>query len=195
MSDRKLLIKQEYERVVFGEVYIPGQEDAHGDIMTAEEIKKACYDFMKNQRTHNIDFMHNNQHTGEYLVENFIARENDPDGFIVGAWVAATKIESEEIWNKILKGDINCYSLQGITNLDKKIDTVDRIVESEGDTQENLDELVPPHTHPFHIKFNDDNKVVATQTGEALGHSHRIISASTTEDNFGHSHRYAFNGE
>lgn len=40
MTDKKFVVKADYERVVIGEVYIPGQEDAHGNIMTAEEIKK-----------------------------------------------------------------------------------------------------------------------------------------------------------
>jgi hypothetical protein len=195
MIERKLVVKDgtEYERVVFGEIYVPGQEDAHGDIMTAEEIKKAAYGFMKNQRTHNIDLMHNNEPTGDYLVESFIARSNDPDNFIEGSWVGATKIESDEVWNKILKGEINCYSLEGLTNLDQRVETVTRIKEAEGETQENLDELIPPHTHSFNIKFNDDNKIIITNTGTSHGHNHIIRSASTTEVRFGHAHRYSFN--
>ncbi len=195
MFERKLVIKDstEYERIVFGEIYVPGQEDAHGDIMTAEEIKKAAYAFMKNQRTHNIDLMHNNEPTGDYLVESFIARAGDCDGFVEGAWVGATKIESDEVWNKILKGEINCYSLEGLTNLDKKVETVTRIKEAEGITQENLDELIPPHTHSFNIKFDDNNKIILTNTGISHGHNHIIRSASTTEVRFGHAHRYSFN--
>jgi hypothetical protein len=195
MIERKLVVKDgtEYERVVFGEIYVPGQEDAHGDIMTAEEIKKAAYGFMKNQRTHNIDLMHNNEPTGDYLVESFIARAGDSDGFIEGSWVGATKIESDEVWNKILKGEINCYSLEGLTNLDQRVETVTRIKEAEGETQENLDELIPPHTHSFNIKFNDDNKIIITNTGTSHGHNHIIRSASTTEVRFGHAHRYSFN--
>jgi len=195
MIPRKLVIKddKEYERVVFGEIYVPGQEDAHGDIMTAEEIKKAAYGFMKNQRTHNIDLMHNNEPTGDYLVETFIARSSDPDGFVEGAWVGATKIESDEVWGKILKGEINCYSLEGLTNLDQRVETVQRVVEAEGDTQENLDELIPPHTHTFKIKFDDENKIIVANTGMSQGHNHIIRSASTTEVRFGHAHRYSFN--
>ena len=192
MENRKLVVKNDYERVVIGEVYIPNQEDAHGNIMTAEEIKKACYDFMKNQRTFNIDLMHNEEPTGSYLVENFIARSEDPDGFIEGSWVAATKIESDEIWSKILKGIINCYSLQGHTFLDKKVEEVERVVETSGDTQKNLDELIPPHSHKFELKFNEDNKVIPASTDESLGHTHQILSSSITEEAFGHTHRYIF---
>ena len=195
MIERKLVVKdgKDYERVVFGEIYVPGQEDAHGDIMTAEEIKKAAYAFMKNQRTHNIDLMHNNEATGDYLVESFIARSEDPDNFIEGSWVGATKIESDEVWNKILKGEINCYSLEGLTNLDQRTEVVPRIVEAEGETQENLDELIPAHTHSFSIKFDEENKIIITNSGISHGHNHLIRSASTTEARFGHAHRYSFN--
>jgi hypothetical protein len=191
MPDRKLIIKSEYERIVFGEVYIPGQEDTDGNIMTADEIKKSCYNFMKNQRTHNIDMMHNYQSTGSYIVENFIARKNDPDDFIEGSWVAGTKIESDEVWDKILKGDLNCYSLAGFSkDLDKKIDTVKRVIEATGETFSNLDEIIPPHTHSFSVKFDDSNKVIPAFSGERMGHTHRITSTSVTDQSFGHSHRY-----
>lgn len=195
MSQKKLVIKGDYERIVIGEVYIPGQEDAHGNIMTAEEIKKACYNFMKNERTHNIDFMHNEEPTGSYLVENFIARTDDPDGFIEGAWVAATKIESDGLWNRILKGEINCYSLSGNTSLTTQTEVVDRVVEATGFTFKNLDEMIPPHTHAYEVKFDENNKVITTKTGDALGHRHVISAYSVTEESFGHVHRYALEAE
>lgn len=191
MTDKKFVVKADYERVVIGEVYIPGQEDAHGNIMTAEEIKKACYNFMKNERTHNIDFMHNEEPTGCYLVENFIARRDDPDGFVEGSWVAATKIESDSLWNRILKGEINCYSLSGNTELSRQVEVVDRIVEATGDTFKNLDEVVPEHTHTYKVHFDDDNKVIPTKTGVTLSHDHLITAYSVTEESFRHVHRYA----
>lgn len=191
MTNKKLVVKGEYERVVIGEVYIPGQEDAHGNIMTSEEIKKACYNFMKNERTHNIDFMHNEEPTGSYLVENFLARKDDPDGFIEGSWVAATKIESDSLWNKILKGEINCYSLSGNTELSRQIEVVDRVIEATGETFKNLDEMVPEHTHPYKVHFDENNKVIPTRTGESLGHVHDVSAYSVTEESFGHIHRYA----
>ena len=191
MPVKKLVVKGEYERVVMGEVYIPGQEDAHGNIMTAEEIKKACYNFMKNERTHNIDFMHNEEPTGSYLVENFLARRGDPDGFIEGSWVAATKIESDSLWDKVLKGEINCYSLSGVTELNRQVEVVDRVVEATGQTFKNLDDIVPAHTHQYKIHFDENNKVIPTRTRESLGHAHDIVAYSTTEESFGHVHRYA----
>lgn len=191
MTDLKFVVKTEYERIVIGEVYIPGQEDAHGNIMTADEIKKACYNFMKNERTHNIDFMHNEEPTGSYLVENFIARKDDPDGFVEGAWVAATKIESDKLWDRILKGEINCYSLSGNTTVNSQTEVVDRVVEASGFTFKNLDELIPAHSHSYEVKFDEDNKVIPTKSGEALGHRHNIDAYSVTEESFGHVHRYA----
>lgn len=191
MADKKLVVKADYERVVIGEVYIPGQEDSQGNIMTAEEIKKSCYNFMKNERTHNIDFMHNEEPTGSYLVENFLARRDDPDGFIEGSWVAATKIESDDLWNRILKGEINCYSLSGTTELSRQVEIVDRVVEATGETFKNLDEMIPEHTHTYEVHFDENNKVIPTRSGDALGHRHDILAYSVTEESFGHVHRYA----
>lgn len=191
MKDKKIIIKDAYERVVIGEVYIPGQVDTQGSIMTAEEIKKSAYDFMRKQRLYNVDMQHNNKATGSYVVESFIARANDPDGFVEGAWVAATKIESDEVWEMVLKGELNGYSLAGSSDASRKVDLVEVPVEASGVTQRNLDDLVPPHSHGFSVKFDDNLKVIRTVTEPCMGHSHDIISNTCTEDNFGHSHRYA----
>ena len=39
-----------FEQIVWGEVYAPGFVDSQGDFMTPEEVKKACYNFMRKGR-------------------------------------------------------------------------------------------------------------------------------------------------
>ncbi|WP_309087186.1 XkdF-like putative serine protease domain-containing protein [Domibacillus sp.] len=101
------------QQLVYGLVYEPGVEDAHGDFMTAEEIEKAAHGFMKDAR--NIDKQHDfNAGVGE-VVESYIA----PTDFTIGeetitkgSWVMVTKA-SDEIWEEIQKGSITGYSMAG----------------------------------------------------------------------------------
>lgn len=102
------------ERTVEGIVYEPYVPDAEGDWMDPEEIKKACYGFMKKSRTHAIDAEHDeNPRQDCYLVENFIVPENHPHYTQVGAWVAKSKIDNDEEWAKVESGEYNGYSFGG----------------------------------------------------------------------------------
>ena len=104
------------KKIVYGEVYVPGEKDTDGNWMTTEEIEKMSHKFMQNLRNTQIDKNHNNQAEEGIVVESFIARPNDPD-FTEGAWVLATKIQKDETWELIQKGDITGYSIQGIGEL------------------------------------------------------------------------------
>ncbi|EHH5516359.1 hypothetical protein M0910_002537 [Listeria monocytogenes] len=109
--------KEDSKQLVYGLVYEPNVEDAHGDFMKAEEIEKAAHQFMKDAR--NIDKQHDfNAGVGE-VVESYIA----PVDFSIsdqvitkGSWVMATKA-SDEIWKSIQKGDITGYSMAGIAEV------------------------------------------------------------------------------
>jgi hypothetical protein len=62
--------------------------------------------------TKNVDREHNNQQFGARIVENFIARDDDPD-FIPGSWVAAIHVADPITWSNIKAGYINGVSLDG----------------------------------------------------------------------------------
>jgi len=111
---------EEEQKLVYGVVYEPDVEDAHGDFMSAEEIEKAAHVFMKDYR--NIDKQHDfNGGVGE-VVESYIA----PTDFKIGdeeikkgSWVLVTKA-SDEIWEQIKKGEITGYSMAGTAEVIEK---------------------------------------------------------------------------
>ena len=45
-----ILKREDEKQLVTGVVYEPNIEDAHGDIMTAEEIERAAYNFLEKYR-------------------------------------------------------------------------------------------------------------------------------------------------
>jgi hypothetical protein len=110
----KIITKADDEQqLVYGVVYEPEVEDAHGDLMTADEIEKAAHKFLKDFR--NIDTQHDFESGAGELVESYIAPvDMDFDGEIItkGSWVIVTKA-TDEIWESIKKGEFTGYSMAG----------------------------------------------------------------------------------
>lgn len=175
------------KQIVFGEVYVPGILDSQGEFMTAEQIEKMAYEFLRKSQLDAIDTNHDLVDNGSYVVESFIARPGDPD-FIAGSWVVGTKITDSELWKQVENGELNGYSMYGTSA------RAERVVEIEipddglikGETIEN-----DGHTHDFEVRFSEDGKMVG---GEATGagHVHRISKGTATEETDGHSHRFDF---
>lgn len=110
----KLYTKSDEQQLVYGVVYEPLVEDAHGDFMTAPEIEKAAHIFLKDAR--NIDTQHDFQTGVGEVVESYVAPVDFTIGeqlITKGSWVLVTKA-TEEVWEKIKKGEITGYSMAGI---------------------------------------------------------------------------------
>ncbi|WP_252503270.1 XkdF-like putative serine protease domain-containing protein [Sporosarcina sp. Marseille-Q4943] len=126
--------KEEAEQqLVYGIVYEPDVEDAHGDFMTAAEIEKAAHGFMKDAR--NIDTQHDFESGVGEVVESYIA----PADFMLGeqevkkgAWVLVTKA-TDEIWEQIKKGEITGYSMAGTAETIEKQEDEKPVSKSEDD--------------------------------------------------------------
>ncbi|MGG4209626.1 XkdF-like putative serine protease domain-containing protein [Bacillus safensis] len=108
------------QRLVYGIVYEPHVEDAHGDYMTPAEIEKAAHGFLKDARE--IDKQHDFQGGVGEVVESYIAPSDFEMGDEVikkGSWVLVTKA-SDEIWEQIQKGEITGYSMAGTADIGKQ---------------------------------------------------------------------------
>lgn len=178
----------EYERIVFAEVLIPDTLNVYGDFHTKESVKEFAYGFMK--QGFGFEVEHNEiDRTGDLLVvESFIARTGDPD-FIEGAWVVATYVADDALWDGILDGQYNGYSYTALVNyLDiDMVMPIDKI--RVGTTEADLDD---GHSHDFVVVLDDDGRVIAGGTNEVDGHMHAIRSHTFTEAANGHMHIYNF---
>jgi len=193
MHTKKILIKSEDERLVYGAVYDPLDVDSQGEAMTAPEIKKMAHLFLEKGIIKNIDENHNQIPSGCVVVESyFVDWEGHPDGFVKGAWVLVTRIEPDELWEKVKSGELNGYSFQG----DGRSVTLDALVDmpifGKGETEDSVDGILPPHRHSVEVAFDKDGKLIKTETGEALSHTHEISKATATLKSFDHSHRVIF---
>lgn len=101
------------QKLVYGVVYEPDKEDAHGDFMTAETIEKAAHGFMENYQL--IDKQHDFETEAGKVVESYVAPvdlEIDSEKIAKGTWVLVTKA-TDDMWESIQKGEFTGYSLAG----------------------------------------------------------------------------------
>lgn len=107
------------EQIVYGIVYEPDTKDAQGDQATADEIKKASYDFMENAQAFKV--MHKGKRVKVKILENYIA----PVDFTIakrnvkkGSWVLVTRVLDKKLWKEIKAGNLTGYSMAGYAKID-----------------------------------------------------------------------------
>lgn len=98
-----------------GIVYEPFVEDAHGNFMTEEEIRKAAYWFSKNGDK--IDIQHSFSPADRvYVVESYVAPcDMNIAGELIakGTWLMSVEVCDDEIWREVQKGGITGFSMGG----------------------------------------------------------------------------------
>ncbi len=190
LDNRKVVIKSDEKRQVFAEVYAPLQVDSDGETMTAEEIEKMAHRFLKEGKVAKIDVGHDYEESGCFVIESFIVRKNDPDGFREGAWVLGVHIIPDALWAAVKKGEINCFSFGGVAKGASATVKLSAVKSFEGVTEKSdEDGIVPEHKHKFNLKFDDSGNVVNGRTSVASSHYHIVIKISATNSELDHSHR------
>ncbi len=115
------IIKTDDERMVaYGIVYAPDQEDAHGDTASAETIRKACYEFMREGRLKNIDTEHSFTTEMAYVCECWLVRKGDelfPDE-PEAAWAVGIRIGDPDLWVQLKSGELTGISLAGVARVE-----------------------------------------------------------------------------
>ena len=105
------------KQIVFGPVLIPNVEDLQGDIITEEEIENAAYDYMIKSRV--TGFRHQEE-LNAVIVESYIVKNDSwfrtegSDKYIPkGSWVIGMKILDDKVWQGVLDGTFNSFSIGG----------------------------------------------------------------------------------
>ena len=110
-----ILKQNKKEGIVYGIVYSPDEVDTDGEFATAEEIKKAAYNFMKKKKVDNVDTSHSFKKEDAYVCESWILRKDDPlfPKEKEGSWAVGIKIEDEKLKKAIEDGKIKALSMAG----------------------------------------------------------------------------------
>lgn len=174
-------------RIVYAEVYAPNVLDTYGEFMLAEHVEEMAHKFMQLDLANVIDTNHDNVPNGSYPIESFVARAGDPD-FTEGAWVLGVKCPTDEIWEAVIRGDLNGFSFEALVNL-VEYDVECHVVRDhmgQTNTIKGVD-----HEHLFFLQVDDRGRVVRGMTSPGPdGHTHIIRHATMTEKVQGHSHRF-----
>jgi hypothetical protein len=190
---------------VWAEVYVPNLPDAHGDYMTADEIRKMAHRFLAQQKTQSVDVQHDEDPSRALeIVESYICDVPEhPDGFIQGSWVVCCHVEDQGVWAKIKAGELNGFSMQARVHLQE--DFLEFEVPEEGvtgTTEEAGEGGVGLHRHGFTVTFDANGKFLGGRTTVAQSHFHEITSGTLTESSTpqgqsqairgSHQHRFSF---
>ena len=107
-------------RLVYGVVYEPNVPDAHDDVMTVDEIEKACHRFTQNYAQsrgetglEHLDDVGRDQVT---VAECYLAPVDFKLGkqlVTKGSWVLVTKVHDDQIWADVKTGKYTGYSFEG----------------------------------------------------------------------------------
>jgi len=119
---------------ITGVVYEPMVEDAQGNYMTEDEIRKAAYWFAKNGDQ--VDIQHSFEAVDNVaVVENYIAlcnMEIGEDLIAKGSWVLTVEVQDPAIWEAVQKEEITGFSMGGMgkySEEDVDLSTVDKAVD------------------------------------------------------------------
>ena len=184
----RLRSDREWERVVFAEVLVPEVPNTFGDYWTKAAIRHAAYLFMVSG--FGIDIDHDNVDVAGSkvaMVESFIARAGDPDGFIEGSWVVGMKIFDDDLWQAVLDGEINGYSYEALVEFLSGVVTLVDDGIRQGVTEPDPED---GHTHDFVVMVGMDNRPIEGGTSVTDGHYHVIRVHTVTEEAEDHVHRY-----
>jgi Putative phage serine protease XkdF len=178
---------QDEQRMVWGEVYAPGRPDSGKDFMSAEDIRKAAYDFVRKGRMGMVDVMHDNTTVqGVHIVESFIAREDDKT-FIPGSWVVGVHVDDDQLWDRVKKNELNGFSLEAMALTEKVEVEIEIPPVVSGSTSKDAD-----HVHKFYVSYDDQGTFLGGRTDMAEdGHFHVIKAGTITETVKEHSHRFS----
>ncbi len=111
----KILKADQKTHYITGLVYEPMTEDAHGNYMTEDEIRKAAYWFAKNGDK--VDLQHSFESAdGLTVVENYVAPCDMTIGdsaITKGSWVITVECANDDVWQAVQKGKLTGFSMGG----------------------------------------------------------------------------------
>lgn len=105
----------EDERYVLGIVLEPEVVDAHKDIYSAEEIRKAAYKFMEEYRTIGLQHKYDVSESVK-ILESYIAPTDLTIGETTvkkGTWMLAVRVNDGDLWDDIKEGRMTGFSIGG----------------------------------------------------------------------------------
>ena len=130
LSKQKIEMKtmDEDKRLVIGLALVPNKKIYRNQrgfeyniTFSGQTVRKAAEKYLKSLKLHNTTVEHEMEVGGVYLTESWIVEDTKKDKTAlyglqapVGSWAVSMRIENEEVWNKVKKGEYLGFSIEGI---------------------------------------------------------------------------------
>lgn len=112
---RCTIFKADVERrLVYSVIAEPDTVDADGDVMSAEAIEEMAHNYMLDSRK--FDNRHDWRAVDAVIVESWIQRKATNllgEKIKANSWVIGVKVFADHIWQKILSGEYQAFSIGG----------------------------------------------------------------------------------
>ena len=95
-------------------VLAPDEVDLHGDIYSADEVRKACHNF--NQHCMKANLLHLVETDTFDIVESYISPVDMVLNDVIikaGSWMAVLQVHSDVVWSDIKNGSLTGVSIGG----------------------------------------------------------------------------------
>ena len=125
MSETKPIVKSLHEELmqVLYIVMVPNEVDAHGDITSEEEVRKACFSFNRDvlhASKSGANLFHISKTNSFEFAESYVLPcDIEMDGIPVkkGTWVATVQVLDKSLWDLIKAGDVCGLSIGAIAEV------------------------------------------------------------------------------
>ena len=121
-----------------GIVYEPMVEDAHGNYMTEDEIRKAAYWFAKHGDE--VDLQHSFESAdGLSVVESYVAPSDLTVGdtpVAKGTWLITVECANESVWQAVQKGELTGFSMGGVGKYSEEDVDLEDLTKDGGNAEE-----------------------------------------------------------
>lgn len=130
LNEHKVELKtiDEDKRLVIGLALVPNKliyrrnKGFEYNITFSEEtVRKASEKYLKSLKLHNTTVAHETEVDGVFLTESWIVEDPLLDKTALyglnapkGAWAVSMRVENDDLWNKIKKGDYLGFSIEGM---------------------------------------------------------------------------------
>lgn len=101
-------------------VMVPDEPDLHGDITSAEEIRKACHSFNKFSRQPNL-FHISKTNTFEF-AESYVLPSDlniGEETVKAGTWLANVQFNDDALWQAVKDGEVSGLSIGALAAVEE----------------------------------------------------------------------------
>jgi len=137
LNEHKVEMKtvDEDKRLVVGLALIPNKliyrknRGFEYNITFSEEtVRKASEKYLKSLKLHNTTVAHETEVDGVFLTESWIVEDPEKDKTALyglnatkGSWAVSMRIENDDLWDRIKKGDYLGFSIEGMFSEEEKL--------------------------------------------------------------------------